>query len=201
MVNGAAPARQLLTVAEVETVRAQVHRICASRQFASAGKLARFLEYVVEATLQDAGTPAKEYSIGVGVYGRPADYDPRVDSIVRVEAGKLRSRLAQYYDESGRDSPVRISVPKGGYVPIFDFVLCPVTAPTHKAHRVKKPLAFPKSPTLALFLAGTAIVTFLIAYSNRGAVATPRYSRLEPLSAGRRVALDPSPSPDGRSVA
>ena len=194
MVNGAATARQPVTTAEAEAVRAEVRRICASPQFATAGKLLRFLEFIVEETLENAAAPVKEYSIGLAAYGRPADYDPRTDSIVRVEAGKLRSRLAQYYDESGRDDAVRISVPKGGYVPTFDFAGQAVPAFTPQAARSRKPLV------LSL-LAAIVVVLALITYRSIGDGGIPRYSRLQRLSPGHHLALDPASSPDGRSIA
>ncbi|MBZ5585875.1 MAG: tetratricopeptide repeat protein, partial [Acidobacteriia bacterium] len=73
--------------------------------------------FAVERAL--AGEPVKEALIGVEVFGRPADYDPRVDPIVRVEARRLRSRLAAYYQGPGAGDPVIIDLPKGGYVPVF----------------------------------------------------------------------------------
>ena len=62
----------------------------------------------------------KEYVLAVEVYGRKESFDPKESSIVRVEAGRLRSRLKEYYDTEGRDSPLRIEFPKGSYVPVFE---------------------------------------------------------------------------------
>ncbi|HLW78666.1 MAG TPA: hypothetical protein VKU44_03615, partial [Terriglobia bacterium] len=61
----------------------------------------------------------KEYLVGVEVFGRDGSYDPRIDPVVRVEAGRLRTRLAEYYRTEGQDDPVRIDLPKGTYVPDF----------------------------------------------------------------------------------
>jgi predicted ATPase len=97
-------------------VRQQLQRILASDAFASAPVLQRFLSHVVEHGLREGDAPLKEYSIGVDVLGRGADFDPRVDTIVRVHARRLRSRLNAYYTGPGRDDPVRISIPKGHYV-------------------------------------------------------------------------------------
>jgi L-aspartate-alpha-decarboxylase len=60
-----------------------------------------------------------EYSIGVEVYDRPTAFDPRIDSTVRVEAGRLRAKLREYYEAEGRDSAIRIQLPKGSYSPSF----------------------------------------------------------------------------------
>jgi hypothetical protein len=61
----------------------------------------------------------REYSIGIEVYGRKPDFDPRVDAIVRVEASRLRGKLREYYDSAGRTDPIRIELPKGSYAPLF----------------------------------------------------------------------------------
>jgi len=82
--------------------------------------MGRFLRLAVEATLGQEQGKLKEYLIGVEVFDRNGHYDPRVDPIVRVEARRLRSKLAQYYETEGRNDPVVIAFPKGGYVPVFE---------------------------------------------------------------------------------
>jgi serine/threonine-protein kinase len=93
----------------------EVERIAASDQFRRSARLAAMLRYVVEHTLTRGDTPLKEYRIGVEVFGRDPDYDTRLDPIVRVEMRRLRRRLADYYDASGRDDRIRIDVPRGSY--------------------------------------------------------------------------------------
>jgi TolB-like protein len=100
-----------------DDVRRQLERLLASAVFANAGRMSRFLRFVVERTLAGDGTRLKEYVIGVEVFDRDADYDPRVDSIVRVEAARLRAKLAEYYAGEGRDDAVVLTLPKGGYTP------------------------------------------------------------------------------------
>jgi TolB-like protein/Flp pilus assembly protein TadD len=102
-----------------EAIRDQVARIVASSGFVSAGRLAPFLGFVVDRML--AGEPIKESLVGVAVFGRPADYDPRLDPIVRVEARRLRLRLAEYYAGPGAQDPVLVDLPKGGYLPVFAY--------------------------------------------------------------------------------
>jgi len=106
-------------VASSEVVAA-LERALASPAFASAGRLSRMLRYVVEKTLAGEVDQIKEYSVGVDVFDRPADYDPRLDSIVRVEARRLRARLAEYYDGDGSADAIRFRLPKGGYTPTFE---------------------------------------------------------------------------------
>ena len=97
-----------------EAVRAQLGRILASPQFAQSERLTRFLRLVVESA--QTGDALKEYRIGVEVFDRGGDFDPRTDPIVRVQAAKLRSKLLEYYSVGGASDTIVISVPKGGYV-------------------------------------------------------------------------------------
>lgn len=101
-------------------IKAELARILASKGFATAGRLSRLLRHVVEKTLAGQADQLKEYSVGVEVFDRDDKYDPRLDSIVRVEAGRLRSRLDEYYNGEGAASPIRISLPRGGYVAQFE---------------------------------------------------------------------------------
>src|SRR6476620_11581089 len=105
---------------KVQAVRAQAEKISRSGRFANSHKLTHFLRLIVEESLAGRGSQIKEYSIGVEVYNRPSGYDPRVDATVRVEASKLRKRLAEYYAGGGQNDPVRISIPKGRYEPVFE---------------------------------------------------------------------------------
>ena len=98
-----------------DAVRAQLERILRSELFASAGRLSRFLRFTVDKTLDGEGDQLKEYRLGVEVFDRDASYDPRLDSIVRVEARRLRSRLAEYYQGVGAADPVLIRFDRGGY--------------------------------------------------------------------------------------
>src|SRR5689334_12474760 len=96
-----------------EAVSAQLARILASPQFAQSERLRRFLRLAVE--VAQNGEALKEYRIGVDVFDRGKDFDPRTDPIVRVQASKLRSKLLEYYAGGGAGDPLVISVPKGSY--------------------------------------------------------------------------------------
>jgi TolB-like protein len=109
-------------------VLAQLDRVLASPGFANAGRLSRFLRFVVERSLAGDGEQLKEYVIGTEVFDRAADYDPRLDSIVRVEARRLRSKLAEYYEGPGAADPILIRVDKGSYVATFDEPVLPETS-------------------------------------------------------------------------
>jgi hypothetical protein len=77
-------------------IRAELERILASKGFATAGRLSRLLRYVVDQTIAGEADRLKEYAVGVEVFDRDASYDTRLDSIVRVEAGRLRRRRGAY---------------------------------------------------------------------------------------------------------
>jgi eukaryotic-like serine/threonine-protein kinase len=102
-------------------VREELRHILADRRFSASPHLSRFIQFVVEETLAGRTTGLKESILGVDVFGRGPDYDPRLDPIVRVQAAKLRSKLKQYYEQEGRRNPVVVEVPTGGYLPVFCF--------------------------------------------------------------------------------
>jgi TolB-like protein len=113
-----------------DEVRAQLERIFASPGFIGSARIRRFLQFVVDRQLGGEGTALKEYAIGVEVFDRPPNYDPRLDSIVRVEAGRLRSKIDEYYANGGADDDIRISLPRGSYVPVFARKSSSSTSPT-----------------------------------------------------------------------
>lgn len=100
-----------------EDIQRQVDRILASNAFQKAGRSSAFLSYIVNKTLAGEAERIKEYAIGVEVFGRDTTYDPALDSIVRVEATRLRARLVAYYEDEGRSDDVLIELPKGSYSP------------------------------------------------------------------------------------
>ena len=108
-------------------VRQQLEKILSSPGFVDAGRLSPFLRFLVNETLAGEGPRLKELVIGVEVFQRSGNYDPRIDPIVRVEARRLRSRLDEYYRSSGLGDPIRVSLPKGSYVPRFEPVAVPRT--------------------------------------------------------------------------
>jgi hypothetical protein len=103
----------------VDSVARELETILASHVFARAERSVRFLRFVVEMALAGKRGELKETVIGVYVFGRKPDYNPRVDPIVRMEAAKLRMRLKDYYSNEGSGNPVVIQLPKGGYGPVF----------------------------------------------------------------------------------
>ncbi|HEX7325548.1 MAG TPA: hypothetical protein VF292_09390 [Rhodanobacteraceae bacterium] len=100
---------------DAAAVQLGLQRVLASEAFSNAHTISDFLRYVVECRLERPDVTLKEYTIAVEVFGRGTDFDSDVDTIVRVSARRLRARLALYYETTGRDDPVWISMPKGHY--------------------------------------------------------------------------------------
>ena len=106
-----------VSTAEVQDV---LLRALNSPEFQSAPQLRVFLAFVVDAALNNQTDKIKGYTIAVEALGRPEDFNPVTDPIVRVEAARLRRRLSRYYSGTGKSDPVRIVIPKGSYAPTFE---------------------------------------------------------------------------------
>ncbi len=154
-----------------ESVREALDRILASSPFLNAQRPSQFLSFIVERTLAGEEDGIKEYLIGVDVFRRSQDYDPKDDPVVRIEAGRLRKKLAEYYSGPGKDDAVIIELPKGGYVPLFtarnqatrtqDAVpQTPRTVDAEGASRRKNTLPRVAVVALILLVAGTLAFTF-----------------------------------------
>jgi hypothetical protein len=107
------------TIPSPESVKSQLDRILQSERFRGSGKQKEFLRFVVGETLANRASQLKGYNIALAVYGRKEGFDPQVDPIVRVAAGRLRRALEHHYLTDGINDPVRIEIPKGGYTPTF----------------------------------------------------------------------------------
>lgn len=99
--------------------RALVQRVLWSREVARSERIRDFLTYVCDRALEDEDAQVHEQEIGHNVFGRPADYNPHDDNIVRVTAGNTRRKLEQYFNVDGISEPVILEIPKGKYTPIF----------------------------------------------------------------------------------
>jgi serine/threonine-protein kinase len=100
-------------------VHNQLDRILQSAMFKNSERLQRFLKFAVECVLDGTADQLKESVLGREVFNRGSEFDPRTDSIVRVEAQRLRRRLQEYYETEGRDDPVAIKFQPGSYAPTF----------------------------------------------------------------------------------
>jgi hypothetical protein len=125
--------------AEDDGRRALVLRVAASRPFTKAPQLRDILLYICQRALADPAASIREYEIGYHALGRKAGYNPHDDNIVRVQISHLRRKLEEYFATDGKDEPVRITVPKGAYVPRFE----PRAAATPDAARAGADAALP----------------------------------------------------------
>jgi hypothetical protein len=113
-----------------DEVRLQVRKILSSDVFRRSPQMERFLTLVVERSFTGPPEELKEYALGRDVFHRGEDYDPRADSIVRVEAQRLRRKLREYYENHGAQDPVFIDLPAGSYVPIFRYISSDTSQPS-----------------------------------------------------------------------
>lgn len=108
---------------QYESICSELSKILSSSCFNASIRQAKFLEYVVEETLAGRFDRLKGYTIGVAVLDKGSDFDPEADPAVRIVAGRVRQALERYYKTEGKDDQVIITLPKGGYVPNFDYVV------------------------------------------------------------------------------
>ena len=105
---------------DIQAARRQLERMLENRLFARSEQLSRLLRFLVEQHLQGRAGELKESVIGVAVFGRNPDYNPKFDPIVRTEARRLRARLNEYYETEGKHDAIRIDLPKGRYAPVVE---------------------------------------------------------------------------------
>jgi tetratricopeptide (TPR) repeat protein len=201
---GDAPHRGVGASANLSTedVRGQLRRILASPAFLNSRRASQFLSFVVEGTL--AGEDGiKEYLVGIEVFDRPQNYDPKDDPVVRIEAGRLRKKLAAFYAGPGVSDPILIELPKGGYVPVFRERPAGVqpekieveASPETRAQRLKRAIAPPGSGfwrmTAPLGLAAAVLIVAGIYH---------RAHRIEPLTEKDTIVVADFANSTGDSV-
>ena len=132
-----------------EEVRAYLAHLLGASAFPASARRRRLLEYVVEQTLAGRAERLKAFDLAIAVLGRDKRFDPQNNPIVRIEVRRLRRDLEHYYPTDGRDDPIRITIPKGHYVPAFE-----MRGPTAgvRGCRAVPPLAapWPRLPRLAV---------------------------------------------------
>jgi Tol biopolymer transport system component len=198
-----------------DAVRAQLTRVLRSSPFSNAPSLSRLLSHIVEQTLDGHADRLKEYSLGVDVFDRGDAFDPRIDTIVRVQARRLRSKLQEYYRRDGPEDPVVIELTKGRYVPEFrGRAIAPTRTVVEWPRRaVQRPgdstvvpaAGFRARPHKALIGLATLIVLSAAGITVRQFRASdqplPSPSEYVQITDFTDSATAPSLSPDGRMVA
>ena len=107
------------TPVEKAAIRTQLELLLVHPLFFQSKRYPALLRFVVEQRLEGNAEQVKERLIGMEVFGRPAGYDANADPVVRVTAGEIRKRLAQYYYDPSHADELRIELPTGSYVPVF----------------------------------------------------------------------------------
>jgi len=135
------------TEADREAIREQLERILADPLFTHSKRYPLLLRSVVERALEGRASQLKERTLGVEVFGRDPDYDTNTDPVVRITAGEIRKRIAQYYHEPGREGEIRIDLPCGCYVPEFHK---PTVLEPPVPHEVRPSPEFAPAPAVAV---------------------------------------------------
>src|SRR5271163_3191704 len=97
-------------------VLSEIDKLTASHALHGSESLCKLLRYLAHHALDHPGVPLKEYQIATEVFGRQPDFDPQLDSMVRVQAGRLRTKLSEYYASEGTQDQLAVELPKGSYL-------------------------------------------------------------------------------------
>ncbi|HEY7391484.1 MAG TPA: hypothetical protein VH640_23415 [Bryobacteraceae bacterium] len=112
-----------------DALAAEIERILESNTFRNAEALRRLLRFLAEKRLSGEADHLKEYSVGIDALGKPPTYDPRHDSTVRIQVGRLRNKLAEYYRTEGKQDPLVVDLPKGRFKLTYEEALPPPAIP------------------------------------------------------------------------
>ena len=152
--------------------QAQVGKLLASHALHSSESLCKLLRYLAQHSLEHPGVTPKEYQIATEVFGRPEDFDPHQDSMVRVQVGRLRAKLAEYYSSEGTRDAIVVELPKGTYA--LTFQERPAAAQPQQEHLPSFPVSGPvtQAPPPLRWIA--ALVIFSMTLSAALAVTIDR---------------------------
>lgn len=158
-------------VSQKEQLLGQVDRLVDSTVLHNAESLRKLLSYLAKRAIKHPGEPVKEYQIATEVFGRPVDFDPQLDANIRVQVGRLRTKLIEYYTAEGVNDPVIVEIPKGSYH--LEFHQRPTGTRTNHGLGVpvaRPPVARPEAPSqradpwkIATVLLAAAVAALLIA--------------------------------------
>lgn len=102
-----------------EAINMQLNKMMSDPVFEHSDILKRFLQFVVEESMNGRANQIKEYTVAIKILNKPVCFNPQENGVVRIHAGRLRRALNHYYDSTGFNDPIRIAIPKGNYVPVF----------------------------------------------------------------------------------
>ncbi|HUN87140.1 MAG TPA: malectin domain-containing carbohydrate-binding protein [Terriglobales bacterium] len=164
----------------VSAERAELEQVLQSEVFSRAPALSHLLSYLCEKTLNGEGQQIKEYSIAVDVFGRGEGFDQESNSIVRVQANRLRKHLANYYATEGVDHKLRITIPVGQYAPVFESVQAPPSVATPVVGPPRSRTWVWVAIALGVGLVSLAVLLLMSVRGHRASNATVETVRTEP---------------------
>jgi TolB-like protein/Tfp pilus assembly protein PilF len=168
-----------------EQIRDELERVLASRDFAKSKRLNKFLRYIVEESIAGRGDKLNEYTIGQDVFDRGDTFDPQTNSVVRVEASRLRAKLERYFETREHEAVLRISLPSGGYRPEFE----PQRVDRRMEQGTPANLAVKKAPPIRAWLVALTAAALL---STAAAVTLTAFhaSDILPWESSRQSSID-----------
>ena len=140
-------------VLEAEATRVQINRILQSKNLRLSELQRRLLTYLADKSLAGEADDLKEYTVGVDAFGKPASYDPRQESVVRMHVARLRQKLAEYYRTEGVGDPIIVDLPKGGFKVTFENRPAPV-----EPRPILGPAAIPSIPPARSWRSGKVLL-------------------------------------------
>lgn len=155
--------------------REQIERLVRSKTFETSEVHRRLLQYLAEKTLVGEAERLKEYVIGLEAFGKPPEYDPKQDSIVRLQVGRLRQKLATYYQSEGAEDPLVVSVPKGAFKLLFEGVAPAAPSEKPTGHTARLPWLMPAALAMAVVWAAVATV-WLVRLHSQNAISVERWN-------------------------
>jgi hypothetical protein len=151
----------------VDAVREQIDRLLQSKTFQNSEVHRRLLQYLADRTLAGDADRLKEYTVGLEAFAKPPTYDPKHDSIVRLQMGRLRQKLAVYYQSEANNDPVLVSLPKGAFKLVFESHEAPPSVEAEVARSRKRLILL--GTLLAAALVWAAVATILAVRAGRQA--------------------------------
>lgn len=175
-----------ISASEREEFSQEIDRLINSHILHGSESLCKLLQYLAKHAIDHPAAPLKEYQIAVEVFGRRSDFDPQSDSTIRVQAGRLRLKLAEYYSSEGAEDPIVVELPKGTYVLSFHRRNSAGARAAHR-HESAEPPSLPFSWVSAVALLSLLLIASLVVIvmmlNGKRPVATAQAGNYEPVPA------------------
>ena len=146
---------------EREQFLGQIERLVGSHALHGSESLCKLLRYLAKHAVEHPGSTLKEYQIATEVFGRPSNFDPQLDSTVRVQAGRLRVKLAEYYASNGAEDTIVVELPKGAYALSFHHRGAPVGRTHGPRREIERDEGFERSGSRRWMIAAGALAVLL----------------------------------------